>query len=282
MTIEDSSYQSKLEMTVARIYVDWAYGMEAGQWKLTRAEEMFPELGGGRRWEFVAECSDNAEAWIGIEVKGLVYAPGERQHNDWMKLIKDVNRELAGKLPGQYHLYRLPKYNFNTRQRQLLVDYLALVIQQVASSLGIEDEQDIGPNIAELFADWPVDKRRQPQVDLKNARLLYPPHELVILKTSIEGESVKGVSPVSGYWGEPTLDQTISDILGKGSANDQLRLAKTKGASKTVLLFDDQIDFDPEIVSRIIREVDPSQLSYIDEVHLVSTLSGQQVQQVYP
>ena len=115
--------------------------------------------------------------------------------------------------------------------------------------------------------------------------MLYPPHELLILKTSktaIEGESVKGVSPVSGYWVEPTLDQTSRDILSKGSANDQLRLAKTKGVSKTVLLFDDQIDFDPEIVSRIIREVDPSQLSAIDEVYLVSTFSGQRVQQVSP
>ena len=36
VTIEDSSYQSKLEMTVARIYVDWAYGMEAGSGSIGR------------------------------------------------------------------------------------------------------------------------------------------------------------------------------------------------------------------------------------------------------
>lgn len=37
----------------------------------------------------------------------------------------------------------------------------------------------------------------------------------------------------------------LIEIFEKGSAREQLQLAKIKGASKTALLLDDGIDFDP-------------------------------------
>jgi len=111
--------------------------------------------------------------------------------------------------------------------------------------------------------------------DLGPYRLEYPSHQLVLYKQSTAGSSVGiGVGPAFGYWAEPTLLEACRSFLQKGTANEQLRLAKNKGASKTVLLFDDRIDFDPKIVAQAFSLADGSQLSHIDEAYLVSTFGG--------
>ena len=91
-----------------------------------------------------------------------------------------------------------------------------------------------------------------------------------------------GGSPFVGYGAEPTLRQAFFGLAAKGNQNSQLGLAKRKGALKTALLLDERIDWHPEVITGALGAVDPSQMSNIDEMYLVSTFNGEHVQQVWP
>ena len=273
--------QANREEQVARMFMD-SLGTQTGlKWNLARAEQKFPELANSTRWEFAGEWAD--ESWFGLEVKSLLYTPGERKMNDWGKLVGEINEKLEGRLPGKYWLAGLPKYSFDHNQRQSAVDCLTDVINNIAPTLGEGIKCDIGPHVGNLLDCWPQDRRKQPRIDRANLRLEYPSHELLLYKQSTDGSFVGiGVGPGFSYWAEPTLFEACRSVLQKGTTNEQLKLAKNKGASKTVLLFDDRIDFDPKIVVQAFSLVDGSQLSHIDETYLVSTFGGEHVQQVWP
>ncbi len=280
----NSEQQTYDENTCANIFLKWLGTQQGAEWAFKRAEEEFPELANRTRWEFVARRTHNKEEWIAIEVKSLVFSEGESQFNNWHNVVSDVNKRLEGKLSGKYWLAHLPKYTFDQRQRKMLVDCLKKAVQETAQALKKGTQKDISPNIVACFNHWPNDTRKQPsRIDPETLQLLYSPHPLLLLKSSNEGNSLRvGVGPVVGYWVEPTLKKALQDLLvGKGKANDQLGVAKRKGASKTVLLLDERIDDDPQAVAEVIRSLGISHLSNIDEVCLVSTFGGEHVKQVW-
>ena len=99
-------------------------------------------------------------------------------------------------------------------------------------------------------------------------------------KVSIQG--LIRQSPLVGYWAEPTLKSKIIGLFkGKGKANAQLALAKDYGAARTVLLLDERIDNAPGFTSEVIRSLDTSHLTNIDDIYLVSTFNGAHVAQVW-
>jgi len=157
----------------------------------------------------------------------------------------------------------LPRYTFGQAQRKTLLDCLERAVQEAAQTLGEGEQRDIGPTIAASFSHWPRDTRKQPMgIDPETLQLRYPPHPLLLLKGSGEGNSLRiGVGPVVGSWAEPAIKKAVQDLMvGKGKANDQLRIAKSKGASKTLLLLNDFIDFDPPVVADVISGLDVSRL----------------------
>jgi len=237
------------------------------------------------RWEFVAHRADRDNEWIAIEVMSLVSPAGESQNGNWHKLVDDVQRKLAGRLPAKYWLADLPKYAFDQSQRKTLVDCLKGTILDAAKTLAEGEQKDIGPTIAACFSHWPKDTSRQPTgFDPENLQLRYPPHPLLLLRGSGVLNSLGiGMYPITGYWAEPTLKTALIGLFKrKGTANAQLGLAKDYGAARTVLLLDERIDNDLGVTSDIIRSLDTSHLSNIDEVYLVSTFSGAHVVQVWP
>lgn len=273
------------ENTCAKIFLKWLGSQQDGEWTFVRAEEKFPERANNNRWEFVAHRAGDSEKWIALEVKSLVFADGETQHKNWRKLVDDVNNRLQGRLRGKHWLADLPKYTFDQAQRKMLVDCLEGVILDAARTLEEGQQKDIGSSAAGCFIHWPKDTTKQPIRNAPDTRqALFPPHPLLLLKGSGNGSSLGiGISPFVGYWTEPALKMAIIGLLkGKGKANAQLGLAKCKGAARTVLLLDERIDFDPQIAAEVIRGLDASHLSNIDEVYLVSTFGGEHVQQVWP
>ena len=272
------------EETAAHIFLRWLGGQQGDEWTFVRAEEKFPEFANKTRWEFVAHRTDGDE-WIALEVKSLVSSQGESQHGNWRKLIDDVNNRLEGKLPGEYLLADLPRYIFNQTQRKTLIDCLESVVREATQTLGTGEQRDIGPNIAACFLHWPKDTKGQPTgVDPDTRQALYPPRPLLLLRGSGNGNSLGiGIYPVVAYWAEPALKMAVSGLLkGKGQANAQLGLARGKGATKTVLLLDERIDFDPQVVWEVLGSLDLFHLCNIDEVYLVSTFGGEHVSQVWP
>lgn len=275
------------ENTCAEIFLKWLGGQQDVQWTFIRAEEKFPQLANTTRWEFVAHRAASNDEWIAIEVKSLVFPEGESQHGSWHKLVDDVNKKLGGRLPGKYWLAHLPRYTFVQAQRKTLADCLERTVQEAAQTLEKGRQKDIAPSIEACFKHWPKDTRKQPMgFDTETLQALYPPHQLLLLKSSNEGNSLRvGVDPVVGYWSEPALKTAVIGLLqGSGRANAQLGLAKDKGALRTVLLLDERIDFDPQVVqvvAKVIRGLDTSHLSNIDEVYLVSTFNGEHVKCVW-
>jgi hypothetical protein len=274
------------ENSCARIFLEWLSSQQEVVWTFRRAEEEFRELANQTRWEFVARPADGSDRWIALEVKRLVVPHGEQQAGDWRSLIDDVSEKLKDSLQERYLLADLPKYTFDQLQRKTLVHCLATAVTDVAPNLQKGEWLDIGPNVAKCFSEWPKETRKQPVVDLVDPhrpRLMYPPHKLLLWKSSDVGSSLAiGGGPMIAYWAEPALNKAVLNLLeGKGKANAQLRLAKGRGASKTVLLLDERIDFDPQVVAQTISQQDGSLLSNIDEVYLVSTFSGEHVQQVW-
>ena len=272
------------ENTCANIFLKWLGGQQGVEWAFIRAEEKFPELVNRTRWEFVAHRVDSKQEWIALEVKSLVFPEGEREVSNWHRLVNDVNKRLKGKLSGKYWLAHLPRYTFDQVQRRTLVDCLERAVQEAAQTLGKGEQKDIGPSIAACLSHWPKDTTKQPTgIDPETLQARYPPHPLLLLKGSGGGNSLRiGVGPVVGYWAEPTIKKAVHDLMvGKGKANDQLGVATGKGASKTVLLLDEHLDFDPQAVAEVIRGLDPSRLSNIDEVYLVSTFGGEHVKQAW-
>lgn len=280
MNVEQQIYNEK---TCANIFLKWLGTQQGAEWTFIRAEEKFPELANRTRWEFVAHRADSNDEWIALEVKSLVFPEGESQHGSWHKLVDDVNKRLEGKLSGKYWLADLPRYTFDQVQSKTLVDCLERAVQQAAQTLEKGGQKDIGPSIAACFNHWPKDTRKQPTgIDPETLQALYPPHPLLLLKRSNEGNSLRVGGLFVGYWPEPLLNKAVQDLLvGQGKANDQLGAAKQKGASKTLLLLDEHIDFDPQVVAEVISGLDASHLSSIDEVYLVSTFGGEHVKQVW-
>lgn len=270
--------------TCAKIFLTWLGGEQDVEWTFVRAENAFPELANRTRWEFVAHRADRNNGWIAIEVKSLVFPEGQSQHGSWRKLVDDVHGKLGGRLPAKYWLAYLPKYAFDQSQRKTLVDCLKGTILDAAKTLTEGEHKDIGPTIAACVSHWPKDTRRQPTgFDPKTLQLRYPPHPLLLIRGSgAPGSLGIGIYPFVGYWVKPTLKKAIIGLFkGKGKANAQLGLARDKGAARTVLLFDGRIDNDPGFTSEVIGSLDTSHLSNIDEIYLVSTISGPHVAQVW-
>ena len=272
------------ENTCAKIFLTWLGGEQDVEWTFVRAEKAFPELANSTRWEFVARRADRNDGWIAIEVKSLVFPVGESQHGSWRKLVDDVRGKLGGRLPAKYWLAYLPKYDFDQSQRETLVDCLKGTILDAAKTLAEGEQKDIGPTIAARFSHWPKDTSRQPTgFDPETPQLRYPPHPLLLLRGSGALNSL-GICmyPIAGYWAEPILKKALIGLFkGKGKANAQLALAKEYGAARTVLLLDERIDNAPGFTSDIIRSLDTSHLSNIDEVYLVSTFGGTYLTQVW-
>ena len=57
------------EESAVQRFLDWYSQEQKRNYIYLRAEDYFPELRGGLRWEFVAYERAKPNVWIGIEVK---------------------------------------------------------------------------------------------------------------------------------------------------------------------------------------------------------------------
>ena len=250
-------------------------------WILQRTEDEFPDLANATRWEFVARRNDDSDKWTDVEEKCLVVADAERRFNDWAKLVAEVDRSLAMGLSGNFFLLNLPHYKFDQKQARELISCRIQVLQEIDSSLDAGDLVDIGPQIKDLFNDWPVDLRSQPRITKASLRPEYPPHKLLIMKHGDSGGSVKVGGQVARFWAQPEIGRAIGQILEKGKANRQLMTATSRGAAKTVLLLHNHIDCDPGAIADAICEGRIERNESIDEFWLVSDFGGEHVEMVW-
>jgi hypothetical protein len=275
--------QRKQEEACAQTFLRWLGCQYGTDYELQRAEEC-PELKG--RWDFVARVEGHRD-WLALEIKGLVVPQSLRQFDSWSKFAKSVTKELHARrtIHGSFAICPGFPWKFNQKQSKILVKAFVDALTEVSSN-----QVDLGPVIASKFSEWPT---KPPRSDPELWRgqhvykIIHPPEELLVVKLDDTDYSVEIWASVSQvFMVDQALDQAVLGIfdpdVGKGAKpNEQLREARQKGASETVLLLDSHIRWKPNTVTQVLNGIDKALISDIDAVYLVS-VTNNRVKRVWP
>lgn len=285
-----SSQQGKRgqEQACAQAFVDWLSSRRGRSYELTRAEEC-PDLTG--RWDFVARERGRA-SWLALEVKGLVVPQSLRQFGSWSKfcerLTKDVERNQF--VQGSFGIMPAIPWTFTQSQANGLVEAVGEALAEVTTDMRVGEMVNLGPAIASRFGDWPAKKPTSDKTLWREQGIYKVVHHLEDLFLHKLGEGICSVeilgSVSQAFEVPPALAQAVQGILDSGSGkgakpNEQLREARQKGASETILLLDSHIAWEPRVVVDALRGIDESLLSNVDGVYLVSATNNN-MQQVWP
>jgi hypothetical protein len=244
--------KERREEECARCFIDWYNQCNCTQYELQRAEEDFPDLARGIRWDFVARDPRNPRQWLAIEIKRLIRANLVVQFDSWKRLVRHVTGDLCAKylymlngtfltIPGlEPSLAELGR-NGTSQLRKALVEAIA----QSVKGMKVGDKVDLGPLVLQGFSDWPytdhLETQPQPHV-VKKAR------ELWLYKESDGGKRIDVPTAVDAFTSREAVKEATAQVLrrNKGGfvkANQQLKKAKDNGAKGTILLLDHDFRF---------------------------------------
>jgi hypothetical protein len=236
-----------------------------------RAEAYFPQLEGGLRWEFVAYEHDNPKRWIGIEVKELGAREITIRFQFWRGLCRELTQDLARKkIQGEFSI-RPPVFELKPEERPKFREAFLDVLCQKSPNMKVNEEIDIGSDIAGCFGNWPKEKS---DVDEWDKYGTYRPSKLMISKSSDKGcEVYVSMMSTGGHnvseKSEEAFDEVFKLRNGSIRANEQLKLAKERGAMVTNLLLACISAIDEELIKNKLKSLDCRLISDIDCVYLV-------------
>jgi len=263
--------KDRAENACVKCFFDWYTLISGAIYSVERTEHVFPELADSTRWDFIATPRGERE-WCALEVKGLIRPKTKVELVHWTKMFAAVTKQLSGLLQGEYLVVGTPSLWLNRNEKRKLKEILPRVVLTKAKNMNKRASVKLGADILAKFPIWPS----RPHVEMRpQPHLAKIPHEIELFKISDRGLSIEpGMSPadifdVSGAVGEATnalFDPAKEGIL---KANEQLGLARAKGANKTILLLDCHLPWDPDSVKQIIDSKDHSYMSNIDEIFLL-------------
>lgn len=271
------------EICVQR-FLSWYNEQQKGNYIQQRAEDYFSELKGGLRWEFVVYERANPQEWIGIEVKELPrLIEVHKQFEFWHKLCLELTQDLAGKgIHGEFVIY--PSiFNLKSNERRKFREAFIEVLCQKAPSMKVDEEIDISPDIADKFTSWPLEKCSNfDEYDKWGANR---PCKLKVMKSTDAGCEVK--APISLFVGGDVIEahkEAFNQVFKpKGiQANKQLKLAREKGARKTILLLACNPFVDEGLIKSHLQSLDRRLVSEIDYIYFVDIGNKDRVSKIYP
>ncbi len=278
--------QKEQEKACANTFLSWLSSQYNASYELHRADEK-PEIKG--RWDFVAN-EIGRKNWLAIEVKGLVIPHVRRQFNSWCKFCDALTKELHTQqiLLGSFVITTGVPWIFNQRQSKLLKSALLDVLVNICPGDYL-DSVNIGSKIASLFPDWPT---KPPTIDNQLSKtqhvykIIHPPEDIFISKLDNIKTSIECIPLSQVYRPHDELIRAILRIFnpeeGKGAKpNIQLYEARDKGALETILLLDSHIKWQPNIVAKLLVNIDQSLFSSIDSIYLISC-NNNLVRKVWP
>lgn len=266
--------KSEQEQACAQVFLKWITRKHGVHYRLRRAEDQF---GLDARWDFVANM-EGSEAWIAIEIKGLVLPASRRQVRSWDSFLSHVTRQLKTKVRGSYSVIASIPWAFSQQESKNLLEPFIDALAELDDTLESGEETNLGPNIAAKFPQWPTKPPTSDEklwLEQRVLKFITPPKDLFVLKDADDGSSVQLFGSVGqAIEVDTTLTHALlgifSDDGGKGAKpNVQLDLAKGRGASETVLLLDSHIVSRPNTVAQVLTYINQSLLSNIDAVYLV-------------
>ena len=274
--------KDRAENACVKCFFDWYTLISGTVYSVERTEHVFPELADSTRWDFTATPRGERE-WCALEVKGLIRPKAKVELVHWIKMFAAVTKQLSGLLQGEYLVVGTPSLWLNRNENRKLREILPRVVLTKAKNMNKGASVKLGADILAKFPNWPS----RPNVEMRpQPHLVKIPHEIELFKISDRGLSIEpGMSPVdifdvSGAVTEATnalFDPAKEGIL---KANEQLGLARVKGANMTILLLDCHLPWDPDNVKQILDSKDHSYMSNIGEIFLLQ-VSEQRVSKVW-
>jgi len=254
-------------------------------YKRTEDHPNFTGLKGELRWDFLAYEHDNPEEWIGIEVKELQFLRGTSVcFAFWGNLCSDLNKLLARRrFQGGFEIGFPPPLDLTQRERQRLLEVFSQVLIDKQSGWKAGETKDIGPDVWSKFPKWPTQRSNEDEWDeWGRAR----PSKLEITKVSDSGYEVRVVT-------SPLIDGDVVEEEKKAfnavfkqkngiiQPDNQLGLAKEKGAKKTLLLLAG-IGVDEGLTRNFVQSVAHHLISHIECIYLVDMSDTDRVVKIYP
>ena len=274
--------KEKEEEICVQRFLKWYNKQYKGNYTHERAENCFPELKGGLRWEFVAYEHDNREEWIGIEIKELATTREVSNWSEfWQGLCLELTQNLAVKVvQGRFDIIHPPVLILKPRERPKLLKAFLKVLTDKETILRT-DFTDIGPDIAKKFSNWPREEIRNfAEYNIYHGE--YRPCELLINKSpDLRCEVTSPISPIRARDVVKQHKVTFNEADIK-HANKQLKLAKEKGARETILLFACYPFVHEDLIKNEVQNLDSHLICDIDCIYLVDMDSKSKVVKIYP
>lgn len=278
--------KEKEEEICVQRFLNWYNKQYKGNYVHQRATAYFPELKNVLRWEFVVYECDNPKEWIGIEIKELsTFREVDKWFEFWKVLCSDLTKGLAVKgIQGKFKIMDPPVLNLRPRERPKLLKAFLKVLADKETILKA-DFTDVGPDIADKFANWSREKNGNRDEYRKWGE--DRPRKLLINKSPDSGCEVSVCSsPIVVRDAVKQHEQTFNEVFKlKGDAiqaNKQLKLAKEKGANKTILLLACKPSIYEDLIKNQAQDLDRHLISDIDFIYLVDMGSKGIVVKIYP
>jgi len=273
------------KICVAR-FLNWYNKQRKRDYVYKRTEDHFTELKGKPRWDFVAYECDNPEEWIGIEVKELATTREVSRWSEfWDKLCLELTQDLANKgIQGKFRIIHPPVLNLKPEQRLKFRRVFIEVLTNKQSTLR-GDFGDIGPDIADKFPNWP--KEKSEPFDEYDKWGTYRPCKLETKKISDSGcEIISPISPIRVRDFSEVHKRIFAEAFQPeedcSQPNKQLRLAKGKGAKKTILLLACYPFVEESLIKDQVQNLDCQRISDIDYIYLVDMGDKHRVVKIHP
>lgn len=273
------------EMCVQR-FLNWYNKQPKRNYIYQRADTYFSDLKGKLNWDFVAYEYDDPKDWIGIEVKELaIVRETSIRFEFWRDLCLKLTQDLKGRgIQGEFGIFP-PVFDLKPQERLKLRKSFIEVLCQKAPNMLVNEIIDIGPDIADKFANWPREKSNS--LDEYDKWGEYHPSELQITKNADSGCEVSSlVSPLTLYDVPQSHEDAFNEVFKLKNdairANEQLKLAKEKEARETILLLACNSFVEEGLIKNQVRNLDCHLVSDIDYIYLVDIGNKDRVVKMYP
>ena len=267
-------------------FLNWYNKRHNRNYTYEKATDRFSDLQDKSNWDFVAFERDNPEEWIGIEEKAPpVIIETSKRSKFWKDLCSDLTKRLQSKgIQGRFEI-SLPPVLDLTGKRQKFLEAFSQVLIDKQPGWRVGETKDIGPDVWSEFPNWPTEESEP--FNEYDKWGTYRPCKLEIKKISDSGCKV---SVVIGPLIVGDVVEEHKEAFNKVFKlnNDliqpdrQLKLAKEKGAGKTILLLAG-IGVDEGLTRDYVRNhLDHDLISHIDCIYLVDMGDTDRVVSMYP
>ena len=262
------------EQQCMQTFLNWYNKQLKAIFSYQRAEYVFPEIANSTRWDFIITQNQRSHFYA-AEIKRLIKPEVRIKLVQWNEFLRRIANNLGDMLHGEFLIYGAPSLQLDKQQRTKLKRVLTKIIEQNSAQLKKDGMMDLGPQILGQFREWPstphLNPNLSPPIEHRvNADSCFTLHKLSDTGCSLE----LGFAQAGACLIDQVVVEALTSLRDNGEilqANEQLGLAKHKGAKRAILLLDYHLpSWYPNKVKKILASnMNSKQLSNIDTVYLV-------------